>query len=300
MNHYPKADAVVIYQSELEYLSRCILDYPHLETGGQLFGYWTSKGVPVVLYVLGPGENANHQHAFFNQDIEYLERVGGWLVSDFGLQHIGEWHSHHRLGLAHPSFHDTHTFLECMRSYDLPRFLMCIGNCTETTATINAFNYVAGSPDYQEAQWDVMHIESPFRKEIDQRLEGYLLHPHTQHAVLDGMKYRRMRGVSYPQGYWMNDTNNNMELKQMLDFLQNMSEDLHCGVTLDEQGLVHIKSKDSEQKVLRDVLFPMGFPVKFPIVTNEAKGICATGEGWDPEGESIAQAFEKYYNLHEI
>lgn len=299
MNHYP-ADTVVIFQSELDYLSRCILDYPNIETGGQLFGYWTSTGVPVVLYVLGPGENANHQHAFFNQDIEYLERVGGWLVGDFGLQHIGEWHSHHRLGLARPSFHDTHTFLECMSSYDLPRFLMCIGNCTETASTINAFNYVAESPDYQEALWEVMHIESPFRKEIDQRLEGYLLHPQTQHAVLDGMKYRRSRGVSYPQGYWMNDTSNNMELKQMLEFLQNKSEGLQCGVALDEQGLVHIQSKDRRQNVLQDVLFPMGFPVKFPIVTNEVKGMCATGEGWHPEGGSLAQAFVEYCNLHEI
>lgn len=35
------ADTVLVYQSELDYLSRCILDYPHIETGGQLFGYWT-------------------------------------------------------------------------------------------------------------------------------------------------------------------------------------------------------------------------------------------------------------------
>ena len=44
------ADTVLVYQSELDYLSRCILDYPHIETGGQLFGYWTSAGVPVGLY----------------------------------------------------------------------------------------------------------------------------------------------------------------------------------------------------------------------------------------------------------
>ena len=46
------ADAVLVYQSELDYLSRCILDYPHIETGGQLFGYWNSAGVPVVFLKL--------------------------------------------------------------------------------------------------------------------------------------------------------------------------------------------------------------------------------------------------------
>ena len=147
-------DAVVIYQSELDYLSRCILDYPNIETGGQLFGYWTSTGVPVVLYVLGPGENANHRYAFFNQDLECLETVGGWLTRDFGLQHIGEWHSHHQLGLAHPSSHDERTIRKGMLQNDLPRLLLCIGNCTDTTATINAFNFIDNSPMYQEAQWE--------------------------------------------------------------------------------------------------------------------------------------------------
>lgn len=29
---------VIIYQSELDYISRCILDFKNIETGGQLFG----------------------------------------------------------------------------------------------------------------------------------------------------------------------------------------------------------------------------------------------------------------------
>lgn len=293
-------DAVVVFQSELDYLSRCILDYPNIETGGQLFGYWTSAGVPVVLYVLGPGGNANHQITFFNQDLDYLERIGGRLVSDFGLQHIGEWHSHHQLGLAHPSFHDSNTIRESMRRYDLPRLLLCIGNCTTTTTTVNAFNFIDNAPMYQEAQWEVMPLESPFRKEIDKRLEGHLQHPQTQHAVLTNMKYRRSREVSYPVGYWLNDKSNGKELKQMLDFLQKKSEGLQCCVTLDDQRLVHIQVKDRNQNLLQDVLFPMGFPERFPIVTNLIKGIRFTGAGWSTETGSIALAFEEYYNLHEI
>lgn len=293
-------DAVVVFQSELDYLSRCILDYPNIETGGQLFGYWTSAGVPVVLYVLGPGDNANHQHAFFNQDVEYLEQVGRLLTNEFGLQHIGEWHSHHQLGLAHPSFHDARNIRESMQHYGLSRFLLCIGNCTETTSTVNAFNFAGTSPVYREAQWEVMAMDSPFRKVVDQRLEGLLRHPYTSVPVLVGMKYRRQRGVKYPPGYWMNDKDNNKELKQMLDFLQSQSESLRCGVTLDDQGLVHILTKDEEQNVWQDVLFPMGFPTSFPVITNEILGVCTTGEGWNPEGITIAQAFVEYYYMHEI
>ena len=85
------ASKVLIYKSELEYISRCIMDYTDIETGGQLFGYWTSDGVPVVLYAIGPGPYANHQGAFFNQDVNYLETVkaGDEIIITSRLAHAG-------------------------------------------------------------------------------------------------------------------------------------------------------------------------------------------------------------------
>ena len=74
-----RGSEAIVFQSELDYLYRCILDYPNIETGGQLFGYWTSAGVPVVMYAIGPGPRANHQSTFFNQDVEYLVQVGRLL-----------------------------------------------------------------------------------------------------------------------------------------------------------------------------------------------------------------------------
>ena len=91
------AAVAMIYCSELDYISRCILDSTTIETGGQLFGFWTSTGIPVVLYAIGPGPLANHQVTFFNQDVDYLLNVGTALLQRYGLQHIGEWHSHHQL-----------------------------------------------------------------------------------------------------------------------------------------------------------------------------------------------------------
>ena len=79
----------VIFRSELDYISRCILDYPNIETGGQLFGYWTESGIPVVMFAIGPGVNANHRSTFFNQDVQYLLTVGNALKSQFGLIHNG-------------------------------------------------------------------------------------------------------------------------------------------------------------------------------------------------------------------
>ena len=34
-----------IYNSELEFISKCVLDYENLETGGDLFGYWDKNEI---------------------------------------------------------------------------------------------------------------------------------------------------------------------------------------------------------------------------------------------------------------
>jgi hypothetical protein len=49
-NLYPIKSKAIIYQSELDYISRCVLDYPNIETGGDLFGFWTYSGFPVIQY----------------------------------------------------------------------------------------------------------------------------------------------------------------------------------------------------------------------------------------------------------
>ena len=36
----PEGNGILIFKSELDYISRCILDRKDIETGGQLFGNW--------------------------------------------------------------------------------------------------------------------------------------------------------------------------------------------------------------------------------------------------------------------
>ena len=49
---------VYIYRGELDFMARTIFDSPHMETGGNLFGYWTPSGDAVIMYVLGPGRKS--------------------------------------------------------------------------------------------------------------------------------------------------------------------------------------------------------------------------------------------------
>lgn len=118
---------VFMFEEDIERIEKYILAYPHLETGGDLFGLWTTNGDAVIHIALGPGQNCKRTGASFYQDIPYLQRNGNLLTQDYLLCHIGEWHSHHQLRLFQPSQGDSTTVI---RNY--PRgtqgFLLIIGN----------------------------------------------------------------------------------------------------------------------------------------------------------------------------
>ena len=165
----------IIYKSEYQYLGLCILERPDIETGGQLFGHWTSCGTPVISYVIGPGPNALHKNAFFRQDIDYLELVGQLLHDRFGLHHIGEWHSHHRLGLDSPSSYDIKTMTTCVKRRKLGQSLLLIGTCEDDSASVRPF--VCDEERCVGLGFDVIDSASPVRAEIDRALEDLLIHP---------------------------------------------------------------------------------------------------------------------------
>lgn len=286
-----------IYKSELDFISKCILDYKNIETGGQLFGYWTSDGSPVVVYAIGPGANANHQVAFFNQDIDYLVTIGRVLVHHYGLQHIGEWHSHHKLGLAQPSGHDASTMADTIREKHLPQFLLCIGNCSDSESTFNPFNFTYDTGyNYVKAQWSVKDIDSPFRNLIDRELKNYLILPKTQNPSyrMDGMRKNIQTSAPAKSGYWFEEKQNRLELKNIVDFLSSFPKQGQCSIQMDSRNHIQllIKRMDREEFVY--------FPEKFPLTSPEIKiqssdgGFVKVNNDWTFDGD-IFNSFVKYY-----
>lgn len=178
---YPKRAPLAKYAViDLLASGRCILDRKDIETGGQLFGYWTENGTPVILYAIGPGPRANHQVTFFNQDVDYLVKVGNILRNRYGLHHIGEWHSHHQLGLAKPSGHDSDNMTSVIKRRDLGEFLLCIGNCDNFSSSLNAF--LCDSSECRSIAWDYVMADSPLRHVIDNDLGRLISKPLTVQA----------------------------------------------------------------------------------------------------------------------
>jgi hypothetical protein len=254
----------IIYQGELDYIARCVMDYPEIETGGDLFGFWTYSGFPVIQYVIGPGPKANHQVAFFNQDENWLENSGKLLRASHGLQHIGQWHSHHRLGLAEPSSHDVSTIVRAIGLYNLKQFLLVITNIREAV-TVNGFLFrKEWGSQIDHSSWVVLEGPSPVRKSFDNRYKSAVYKPGKKRAALSalyssGLDEMTLVKPDYRVEYWLSKKENHKELKKIMDSLSVEYSEVRLFMN-DEDKTVFLEFEANHEKVR------VGFPNDFPFV----------------------------------
>lgn len=119
----------VIFESELRFITSNAAEWAGLETGGEFYGCWSHAARPVVFLATGPGPEATHESTHFAQDIEYFRRANKLLSESFGIQFLGDWHSHHFLGLNHPSDGDEDHIASIACRNDLPRMVEMILTC---------------------------------------------------------------------------------------------------------------------------------------------------------------------------
>ena len=161
---------VVIYENDYKELCAWVLRKPHIETGGDLFGLWANKYSAVIQLVLGPGKGCRRTPTSFYQDVTYLEKVGMHLTQKEGICHIGEWHSHHQLGLARPSGGDENTVWNNMPTYNLTRFVIFIANINHSgqsySVNVGCFLFEIDSDGKQlpvlPGKFKMLNQESPF------------------------------------------------------------------------------------------------------------------------------------------
>ncbi len=290
------SDVAYIYASEVSFIAKCINDYPNIETGGQLFGSWTASGTPRIIYAIGPGRNANHEEAFFNQDVEYLELIGAKL-KEFGLQHIGEWHSHHKLGIESPSGHDAHTMQNGIVSLELHRMCLCIGVIKREGVIINPFNFAEGS-QYVEAKWQVIKENNRLRGVIDSQLKDVLIMPDSKNeSVVYPILENKTQQKIYSLG-WFADEDNRMEFKRIVETICKKINGAKVKPCVLQDGTICIGVKISGCE--DNILFPNTFPdgeINIERVTKyEESRIYDIGCIQPEDGEDVSQTVWKMYS----
>jgi hypothetical protein len=297
----------VIYQSELDYISRCILDYPNIETGGDLFGFWTNEGIPVVMYAIGPGRNANHQKAFFVQDVDYFVHIASHVNDKYKLSHMGEWHSHHQLGLARPSGHDANTIFNGIRKVPLRRMLLCIANYRNGKTSINPYMFhESDMQHYVDSSWRVLPICSPFREMIDLDLKDYLIHPATAKpchgelriaSITEGEKNSK-HTVKLSTDHWLRRQGGVDLLKEIIRIIQERWPVDSVATQWDEFGNIYLSI--SPYKIELKENFPYSAPVVLSNDLNSCEIIPWLFEPDDDESndkEEILRFFDNWICL---
>jgi integrative and conjugative element protein (TIGR02256 family) len=101
--------------------------FQDVETGGILMGPAGSATEIRVTHASGPGPNAVHTPTYFLRDTEYCGCVLREHYDKFGVDYIGEWHSHVDL-LRVPSPGDILTLAGIMHDpdYDFQYFVMLL------------------------------------------------------------------------------------------------------------------------------------------------------------------------------
>ncbi len=298
----PSIDYVLISQGEMNMLSNYILDYPNNETGGQLFGYWTFDEKPVILFVLGPGPKAGHYDAFFMQDIDYLRECALLLKKKYGLDHIGEWHSHHQLGLSYPSGHDARNISNNIRKLGYSKFLLCIGTCSATESSINAFMFYSDKTNYDYVPWVIKDIDSPFRmmiKAIDKcafDLPKNKL-PNMAHLFLKSSS-REHKTIDFKESYWLKQKGNSKVLKNIIDSLKEMYPEQVYIPTIDNNNEVHLELYEGDT-ILEDIHFTNSFPLEPPLINDSYGNILSKSTKWKFNGD-IYNSFMTFYESFKL
>jgi hypothetical protein len=97
---------ILLYESEATRIAKYARLSTSLEIGGDLFGFYESNGNPLIFVASGPGPRADRDATHFQQDSRFQVEAFNRVASQFRLFYIGDWHSHHTLGLSEPSGSD--------------------------------------------------------------------------------------------------------------------------------------------------------------------------------------------------
>lgn len=277
-----------VFQSELERVGGWTSAHQRVETGGSLYGYWTHSGAPVVALATGPGAAARHEVAAFYQDVSFMTSTQSSVWEGYALQHMGEWHSHHRIGLAEPSDGDISTVWSGMASRGWSRFVLGIANlgASEVDVTLGLYLFDATTRRVQPCDVRVLKGANPFRDrtpdfgqdpQLDVPRRG--VYARVRREAVDDARAARLRPLSQVAA-WSGTPEGRRRLGKDVAALKVLEEAYGCSTSVRLAGdEVHVDVRSPAGTALSLVLGD-GYPERAPRVTLEKETVTAT---WSPE-----------------
>jgi hypothetical protein len=257
---------VLIYEEEAKRIANYTLQYPDRETGGSLFGYWSHTGSPIVAFISGPGKGSQHNRTSFFQNENYLFNLGTELYDRHGLQHIGEWHSHHKLGLNEPSTGDINTILSGIEKQNWPRFLLLITTIDRKDLVLkNYFLFLKNNTKPSPLKILTLSGFSPFRnKPYNQQEEDFRPPPYTTWQPGPFTPGTLQNSKSEPKKWYSTREGMDILLKIKKEFEE---VGMSCEVFIDPKKYDNVELQLKDDKLF---LSPE-FPSKAPEWENSAK-----------------------------
>ena len=124
--HLPGGEYVSIPQSELSFMAGDADVWGNCETGGALYGLFSHAGRAVIGLAIPSGPDASNERMHFAQNPDYLMEVNRRLQEKYGVQYVGNWHSHHNLDLDHPSGGDVEQIHRVARKGNISRMVQIV------------------------------------------------------------------------------------------------------------------------------------------------------------------------------
>ena len=315
-SNYRKAGLfkTLTYKKELDHIAGWVKEYPALETGGDLFGFWTHSGFPVVQLVLGPGSNSRHNPASFYQDKDHLIQAGQVLRERHGLQHIGEWHSHHQMGLAHPSVGDEQTVFNALRRYNFPRFLLCIANLRQDdkilgknkyTVNIGCFLFTASSNRYKSGDWVVLPGTSPIRQDVSStKSPNWFESPKlssdcswdVHETTLEASTFVSTEPIAVSDHIWYSTSQGKALLKQIFENLNNRYQKCEMYRTSAEDIYFSFENQRNDKTDKWRIDLPRDFPQSSPRMKFNCEAKVSIRE-WNRDSDPIEQ-IQQFIHRH--
>lgn len=274
-----------IFQSEIEILTNYIADCPNIETGGELFGYWSSQGEATIKFISGPGPNAYHNVAFFRQDPDFLEKLGQVMFEKFGLYHIGTWHSHHRLGLEYPSSHDSYTMNKAVQTYDFNKFLLIIGTIKNNAPSMRGFVYPNAIKN-EQLEFNVMDKFNPIRLKLHQIDSELIIKSKSRKNKMEGFeKFGTNRPRTFAVSSWLNSKEGRLKLHQISNELIHSFSDVKIMLNSEKEEPFVSFSTEGERFELH---FPASFPLEIPDLywLGEGEKLNISSQNWPEDSFS--------------